>query len=348
MNDRKTDETTPLAPHRPLTGPKTARTQQSGVSQAPPRWNPNGSGEPPNQPPRDQRPTRPAKQSGSGRKGGNNAPPASPPPAPPAAPAKQPPAAASDQQQPPKPQPPKPQPPQQPPAKQEPPKPQPPASAGPAMRPGPPSSPPEMKPGPEIRGPEMRPGPPPRESGPPDPGPPPRVPAPPRDTGAPTQAIPRVNAPTLQPSPPANNVTARTQPVPRPATKPASKPRGRPRKARLRLARVDPWSVMKIAFALSVALAIVTVVAVSIVWAVLGAAGVWDSINDSVAVVLSDNTSDFDIRDYVGMGRVVGITMIIAAADVIIITAIATLGAFLYNLAATMLGGLELTLAEDR
>ena len=47
MNDRKTDETTPLAPHRPLTGPKTARPQP-GVSQAPPRWNPNGSGgEPP-------------------------------------------------------------------------------------------------------------------------------------------------------------------------------------------------------------------------------------------------------------------------------------------------------------
>jgi Transmembrane domain of unknown function (DUF3566) len=105
---------------------------------------------------------------------------------------------------------------------------------------------------------------------------------------------------------------------------------------------------MKIAFALSIALAIVTVVAVSIVWAVLGAAGVWDSINESVAVVLSDNSSDFDIRDYVGMGRVVGLTMIVAAADVILITAIATLGAFLYNLAATMLGGLEITLAEDR
>jgi transmembrane protein DUF3566 len=105
---------------------------------------------------------------------------------------------------------------------------------------------------------------------------------------------------------------------------------------------------MKIAFALSIALAIVTVVAVSIVWAVLGAAGVWDSINESVAVVLSDSSSDFDIRDYVGMGRVVGLTMIVAAADVILITAIATLGAFLYNLAATMLGGLELTLSEDR
>lgn len=203
----------------------------------------------------------------------------------------------------------------------------------PPMNPGPPKPPPEMRPGPENRGPDMRPGPPP----------------PPAD--APTEAMPRVNAPTVQAGPPPNSANTRPQPTPQPAPQPAAKPakpRGRPRKARLRLARVDPWSVMKIAFALSIALAIVTVVAVSIVWAVLGAAGVWDSINESVAVVLSDNSSDFDIRDYVGMGRVVGLTMIVAAADVILITAIATLGAFLYNLAATMLGGLELTLAEDR
>ena len=33
--------------------------------------------------------------------------------------------------------------------------------------------------------------------------------------------------------------------------------------------------------------------------------------------------------------------------DVVIFTALATLGSFLYNLDATMLGGLEITLAED-
>jgi hypothetical protein len=61
----------------------------------------------------------------------------------------------------------------------------------------------------------------------------------------------------------------------------------RTRKARLRLTRLDPWSVMKMAFALSIALAIVTVVAVAIVWSVLEAAGVWESINSSVGSVLS-------------------------------------------------------------
>jgi hypothetical protein len=45
------------------------------------------------------------------------------------------------------------------------------------------------------------------------------------------------------------------------------------------MTHVDPWSVMKTAFLLAIALGIVTVIAVAVVWSVLGAAGVWDSIN---------------------------------------------------------------------
>ena len=121
-----------------------------------------------------------------------------------------------------------------------------------------------------------------------------------------------------------------------------------PRRARLRLTRVDPWSVMKTAFLLSVALGVVTFVAVFVVWSVLGAAGVWDSINSTVAsVVEGDDTSSFDVTEYVGMSRVLGFTMLVTVVDVVLLTAIATLMAFLYNLAAALLGGIEVTLAED-
>jgi hypothetical protein len=121
-----------------------------------------------------------------------------------------------------------------------------------------------------------------------------------------------------------------------------------PRRARLRLSRVDPWSVMKTAFLLSMAFAIVTIVSVMIVWSVLGAAGVWDSINSSVQNVIGgDESKNFDVKNYVGMSRVMGFTMLISVIDVVLITAIATLGAFLYNMASALLGGIELTLAED-
>jgi hypothetical protein len=126
-----------------------------------------------------------------------------------------------------------------------------------------------------------------------------------------------------------------------------ARPRGT-RRARLRLVHLDPWSVMKTSFLLSIAFGIVTVVAVAVVMSVLGAAGVWDSINKTVGDVLGgDAAQTFDVQDYVGTSRVLGFTMIVAVVDVVLITAIATLGAFLYNLAAALLGGIEVTLAED-
>lgn len=121
------------------------------------------------------------------------------------------------------------------------------------------------------------------------------------------------------------------------------------RKARLRMVQIEPWSVMKASFLLSVAAGIVLVVAVGIVWTVLGAAGLWDSINTIVRDSIGDTDSaPFEIQRYLGTSRVLGFTMIVAVADVILITVIATLGAFLYNMTAVLLGGIEVTFAEDR
>ena len=137
--------------------------------------------------------------------------------------------------------------------------------------------------------------------------------------------------------------------APAAAPAPSKKPRPRgPRRARLRLTRVDPWSVMKTAFLLSIAFGIVTVVAVAMIWQVIDAAGVWTSINDAInEVVTEPGNTPFNIEDYLGTDRVLGFTMLVAAVDVVLITAIATLGAFLYNMSAALLGGIEVTLAED-
>ncbi len=134
-----------------------------------------------------------------------------------------------------------------------------------------------------------------------------------------------------------------------PTRKSPSSPRKGPRRARLRLTRIDPWSVMKTAFLLSIAFGLVTLVSVFMVWSVLGAAGVWDSINQTVQNILGgEGAGDFDVQNYVGVSRVMGFTMLVAVIDVVLITAIATLAAFLYNMAAALLGGIEVTLTEDR
>jgi Transmembrane domain of unknown function (DUF3566) len=135
-------------------------------------------------------------------------------------------------------------------------------------------------------------------------------------------------------------------PMPRPAT--SIRRSGRVRKARLRLLRVDPWSVMKTAFLLSVALGITLFVAVAVLWSVLDAAGVFTAVGDLVRDLTSSETnSGFQLENYTALSRVLGFTTLIAVVDVVLVTALATLGAFLYNLSASLLGGLEVTLAED-
>jgi hypothetical protein len=56
-----------------------------------------------------------------------------------------------------------------------------------------------------------------------------------------------------------------------------------PRRARLNLKRIDPWSVMKFSFAVSVVLFIVVVVATSVLYLALDAMGVWGEVNKSLS-----------------------------------------------------------------
>lgn len=122
---------------------------------------------------------------------------------------------------------------------------------------------------------------------------------------------------------------------------------GSARRARLSLSRIDPWSVMKMAFLLSIALSVVVIVAVFVIWSVLGAAGVWDSINQAVQDVVGDSSAGWNVQDYLGLPRIMGFTMVVSVVNIVLMTAVATLAAFLYNMAAALLGGVEVELTEN-
>jgi Transmembrane domain of unknown function (DUF3566) len=135
--------------------------------------------------------------------------------------------------------------------------------------------------------------------------------------------------------------------APHPAT-PAAPPSGRTRRARLRVTRTDPWSVMKVSFLLSIALGVVTIVGVSLLWMLLDTAGVFSSVGGTLKQATgSDNSSGFDLQSYLSFGNVLMTTALIAVIDVVLLTALATLGAFIYNMAAGISGGVELTLSEE-
>lgn len=121
----------------------------------------------------------------------------------------------------------------------------------------------------------------------------------------------------------------------------------RTRKARLRLARVDPWSVMKTTLLFAIAFGIMVVVATFALWSVLAGAGTLDYVNTLLNQLFGDQDTEFDVTAILSLNRIMGFSAIVAAINVVILTALATLFSFLYNLAATVMGGLEVTLAED-
>ena len=119
-----------------------------------------------------------------------------------------------------------------------------------------------------------------------------------------------------------------------------------PRRVRLTLARVDPWSVTKLSFLLSVAVGIALVVATAVVWSVLDGMGVFADLDGLLTDVVG-NEVDFDLLDYVGFGKVISLATVIAVVDVVLLTALSTIVAFLYNVSSALVGGLHVTLSDD-
>ncbi|MER6954338.1 MULTISPECIES: DUF3566 domain-containing protein [unclassified Streptomyces] len=159
----------------------------------------------------------------------------------------------------------------------------------------------------------------------------------------PTQApaVASAGAPAAGPA-----VSAQAGAVRRPRTGARTTPRVR--KARLRVAKADPWSVMKVSFLLSIALGICTIVAAAVLWMVMDAMGVFSTVGGTISEATGSNESNgFDLQSFLSLPHVLMFTSIIAVIDVVLATALATLGAFIYNLSAGFVGGVELTLAED-
>jgi hypothetical protein len=116
------------------------------------------------------------------------------------------------------------------------------------------------------------------------------------------------------------------------------------RRAKLRLTRVSPITVTRLAFAFSLCVFLVIMVAVAVLWFVLNSIGVFDSIVNAAGTLTTDETHN--VSSWLSFGRAMQISLLIGAINVILITLLSTLGALLYNLCADMIGGIEVTLSD--
>ena len=120
------------------------------------------------------------------------------------------------------------------------------------------------------------------------------------------------------------------------------------RQAQLTLARLEPWSVMKFSFVISLVAFIVLFVAVAVLYAVLSGLGVFDAVQRTItSITSSQSSSGFNLNHYISASRVLGYTGLLGAINVVLITALSTVGAVLYNITADLAGGIEVTLKES-
>ncbi|WP_425582175.1 DUF3566 domain-containing protein [Streptosporangium carneum] len=116
------------------------------------------------------------------------------------------------------------------------------------------------------------------------------------------------------------------------------------------LRRVEPWSAMKFSFVVSLVCFVVLFVAVAVLYMVLNGLGVFDNIIQTVnQFTVSDgkpSANGFDIASWFEPVRILGYTALIGAVNVVLITALSTLGAVIYNIASDLVGGVEVTFSE--
>jgi Transmembrane domain of unknown function (DUF3566) len=121
-----------------------------------------------------------------------------------------------------------------------------------------------------------------------------------------------------------------------------------PRRANLIVARLEPWSVMKFSFLLSIVCWLILFVAVALLYYALSGLGVFAALQKTLQSVTSSQTSTgVNITKWTSAPRVLGYTMLIGAVNVVLITALSTVGAVIYNLVTHLGGGIEVTLRES-
>ena len=193
-------------------------------------------------------------------------------------------------------------------------------------------------------------------------GPPPQAPSPPREQdSAPARGdrtetvrpevyaseLPDLSGPAPRPQQQRKTADRPEQPATRTAgpsrTQVASRPQG-PVRASMQIRRLDPWSVLKVSLVLSVALFFVWMIAVAFLYLVLGGMGVWSKLNSNVGDLLTSASGSGG--ELVSSGTIFGGAALIGLVNIVLLSAMATCGAFIYNLTTDIVGGIEVTLAD--
>ncbi|MGW4329627.1 DUF3566 domain-containing protein [Nocardia sp. NPDC004573] len=118
---------------------------------------------------------------------------------------------------------------------------------------------------------------------------------------------------------------------------------GEPLRATVQIRRIDPWSTLKISLVISVAMFFVWMLAVGLLYIVLEGMGVWERLNNTFTDMVSQDSGSVGLID---AGTVFGYAGVIGLINVVLFTALGTVGTFIYNQCCDLVGGIQVTLAD--
>ena len=108
--------------------------------------------------------------------------------------------------------------------------------------------------------------------------------------------------------------------------------------------KIDPWTVLKVTFVLNFIVALTIVLGFSILWVLLVNAGVPQGLEDiarRLALLDADASLVWNIEPLFSS------VVFLATVYLLTQTALATIGAFFYNLVSDLVGGIEVVVLEE-
>jgi hypothetical protein len=117
-------------------------------------------------------------------------------------------------------------------------------------------------------------------------------------------------------------------------------PDGEPLRTTVQVRRIDPWSTLKVSLVISVVTFFVWMIAVGLLYLVLAGMGVWGRLNNMLGDATGGGSS------IISAGQVFGYAALIGLINVVLFTALATIGSFIFNQCSDIVGGVQVTLAD--
>lgn len=119
-----------------------------------------------------------------------------------------------------------------------------------------------------------------------------------------------------------------------------------PRRYRMTVDHIDPMSVLRLSFLLSVAFGIAFIVAVAMMWTVLNGMHVFSGISELINQVDTSGKMAA-LMEYLQFSKVVSMAAIIGVVNIVLMTLVSTICALLYNVLVRLVGGISIHLIDE-